>query len=54
MAKSRRKSNGCRRGAFKRKPMGKGWLMARKKRGQRPIAPPKDEESAQKTESALD
>ena len=33
MAKSRRKSNGCRRGALKLKRMGKGWLTMRKKRG---------------------
>jgi hypothetical protein len=30
MAKVRRKSNGCRRGAFKRKKMGKGWLRHRR------------------------
>ncbi len=33
MAKSRRKASGCRRGFYKRKKMGKGWLAARKPRG---------------------
>ncbi|MDA0374232.1 MAG: hypothetical protein O2865_10645 [Planctomycetota bacterium] len=33
MAKVRRKSNGARRGAFKCKKMGKGWLRHRKKVG---------------------
>ena len=36
MAKVRRKSNGARRGAFKCKKMGKGWLKHRKKVG-RPL-----------------
>lgn len=30
MANVRRKSNGCRRGKFKRKKMGKGWLAHRR------------------------
>ena len=30
MANFRRNSNGCRRGKFKRKPMGKGWLAHRR------------------------
>ena len=33
MAKTRRKSNGARRGAFKMKKMGKGWLAHRRTRG---------------------
>ena len=33
MAHTRRKSNGCRRGKFKPKTMGKGWASHRKKRG---------------------
>ena len=33
MAQVRRKSNGCRRGKFKRKKMGKGWAAHRVKRG---------------------
>ncbi|MBK8977614.1 MAG: hypothetical protein IPM29_17025 [Planctomycetes bacterium] len=36
MAKSRRKKSGCRSGAFKRKPMGKGWAAHRTDRG-RPL-----------------
>jgi hypothetical protein len=30
MAKSRRKSNGCKRNTYKRKPMGKGWSTDRR------------------------
>jgi hypothetical protein len=30
MARTKRKSNGCRRGKFKRKPMGKGWAAHRR------------------------
>ena len=30
MANTRNKSNGCRRGKFKRKKMGKGWLAHRR------------------------
>lgn len=37
MAKSRRKSNGCQRGKYKRKKMGKGWVTSNKpKRGAAP------------------
>ena len=36
MAHNRRKSNGCRRGKFKPKRMGKGWASHRVKRG-RPL-----------------
>ncbi len=37
MSKSRRKAAGCTRGRYKRKPMGKGWLIAR--RVPKPIKP---------------
>ena len=54
MAKSRRKANGCKRGTFKRKRMGKGWLVA-----QTPPSKPsptagkaKDAESSSASESA--
>jgi hypothetical protein len=30
MSKSRRKSNGCKRNTYKRKPMGKGWSTDRR------------------------
>jgi len=30
MSKSRRKAAGCTRGRYKRKKMGKGWLLARR------------------------
>ena len=36
MAKSRRKSNGCRRGKLKLKRMGKGYSTMRKQRGSEP------------------
>ncbi|MEO0481069.1 MAG: hypothetical protein AAF196_16480 [Planctomycetota bacterium] len=50
MAKSRRKSNGCRRGTFKLKRMGKGWSTLRRPPG-RP-APVDRSESDKKDEKA--
>ncbi len=42
MAKSRRKANGCRRGTYKPKRMGKGWATSNQpKRGGRKVAPTK-------------
>ncbi len=43
MAKVRHKSNGCRRGKFKAKRMGKGWSTLRKPRG-RPLPVKRDAE----------
>ncbi|MEY2981550.1 MAG: hypothetical protein ACO4CT_04890 [Planctomycetota bacterium] len=51
MAKVRRKSNGARRGAFKLKKMGKGWLKHRKKVG-RPM--PVDRSDAEGSAPAAD
>ena len=47
MAKVRRKSNGCRRGAFKQKRMGKGWAAMRKQRGRPQPVPRKEMEAAE-------
>ncbi len=52
MAIVRRKSNGCRRGAFKKKTMCKGWAAHRSTRGTtKPIVRiPLEGESARKAE----
>ena len=47
MAKVRRKSNGCRRGKFKLKRMGKGWSTMRKPRGRPQPVPRKEMEAAE-------
>ena len=54
MAIVRRKSNGCRRGAFKKKPMGKGWAAHRVTRGTtKPVVRIRLEgESAKKAEAS--
>ncbi len=53
MAKVRRKSNGARRGAFKLKKMGKGWLKHRKKVGRpMPVDRSEAEEAAATAESS--
>ena len=49
MAHTRRKSNGCRRGKFKPKKMGKGWSSYRDALGFRPpVKPKKTAEAADK------
>lgn len=52
MAKVRRKSNGCRRGKFKLKRMGKGWSTMRKQRGRPQPVPRKEMEAAEAAEKA--
>ncbi|MCA8950280.1 MAG: hypothetical protein KDE27_12315 [Planctomycetes bacterium] len=56
MARAPRKSNGCRRGTFKRKRMGKGYSTVRKERiGTRPvlkITPTEDDTEAEKQQKA--
>ncbi|MHC5065404.1 MAG: hypothetical protein ACYTG5_15665 [Planctomycetota bacterium] len=51
MSKSRRKAAGCTRGRYKRKKMGKGWLLAR--RVPQPVKPidRKAEEKAAESDS---
>ena len=47
MAKSRRKASGCKRGHYKLKRMGKGWLAMRKPRGSEPPIDRKAKEAAE-------
>lgn len=52
MSKSRRKSNGCTRGRYKPKKMGKGWLKDHQPK--KKIAPRKDPEESSGSESNSD
>lgn len=56
MARAPRKSNGCKRGTFKRKRMGKGYSTVRKEHiGTRPvlkITPTEDDSQAEKQQKA--
>lgn len=54
MAKSRRKASGCKRGHYKLKRMGKGWLAMRKARGSEPPIDRKAKEAAEAERKAAE